>query len=134
MVIIYFNSVQWWIAEWNRPCNVYYETNISRFVFFRTLWLVFHTLLTNTCSKLKVETLICCGQSQQLKHQYDVMLYLFLTFNTCRWIYCFLLLTLNMYLSVGHGIKPTKQLKCTWNNMAVSLKHAHLTGVMKGTK
>ena len=21
--------VQLWIAEWNRPCNVYYETNIS---------------------------------------------------------------------------------------------------------
>ena len=41
----------------------------------------------------------------------------------------FLLLTLNMYLSVGNGIKSTKQLKCILNNMAVSLKHVHLTGV-----
>ena len=35
----------------------------------------------------------------------------------------FLLLTLNMYLSVGHKIKSAKQLKCTSNNRAVSLKH-----------
>ena len=56
-----------------------------------------------------------------------VMLYLFLTLNTCRWIWVFLLLTLNIYLSVGHRIKFTKQLKCTLNNMAVSLKHVHLT-------
>ena len=41
----------------------------------------------------------------------------------------FLLLTLIMYLSVGHGIKSTKQLKCTLNNMAVSLKHVHVTWV-----
>ena len=34
-----------------------------------------------------------------------------------------------MYLSVGHRIKSTNQLKCTLNNMAVSLKHVHLTGV-----
>ena len=37
------------------------------------------------------------------------------------------LLTLNMYLSVGHKIKFTKQLKCTLNNRAVSLKHVHMT-------
>ena len=41
----------------------------------------------------------------------------------------FLLSTLNMYLSVGHGVKSTEQLKCTLDNMAVSLKHVHLTGV-----
>ena len=41
----------------------------------------------------------------------------------------FLFLTLNMYLSVGHGVKSTKQLKCTLNNRAVSLKHVDLTGV-----
>ena len=35
----------------------------------------------------------------------------------------FLLLTLDMYLSVGHRIKSTKKLKCTLNNRAVSLKH-----------
>ena len=41
----------------------------------------------------------------------------------------FLLLTLNMYLSVGHRIKSTKQLKCTLKNKAVSLKHVHVTWV-----
>ena len=40
MFIIYFNSVQWQIVEWNRPCNFYYDTNISLFVFFRTLLLL----------------------------------------------------------------------------------------------
>ena len=39
----------------------------------------------------------------------------------------FLLLNLNMYLSVKHGIKSTKQLKCTVNDMTVSLKHVHVT-------
>ena len=34
----------------------------------------------------------------------------------------FLLLTLNMYLSVWHRIKSTKELKCTLNNWVVSLK------------
>ena len=41
----------------------------------------------------------------------------------------FLLLTLNMYLSVGHRIKSTKQLKCTLNNGVVSLKHVHATSI-----
>ena len=38
------------------------------FCVFRTLWPVSHTLLPNTCSKLKIETLYWyadCGQSQQ---------------------------------------------------------------------
>ena len=39
----------------------------------------------------------------------------------------FLLLTLNMYLSVGHRRKSTKQLKCTLKNRAVSLKHVPVT-------
>ena len=39
----------------------------------------------------------------------------------------FLLLTLNMYLPVGHGIKSTKKLKCTLKNRVVSLKHVHVT-------
>ena len=39
----------------------------------------------------------------------------------------FLLLTLNMYLSVGHRIKSTKQLKCTLKNRAVFLKHVPVT-------
>ena len=39
----------------------------------------------------------------------------------------FLLLTLNMYLSVGHKIKSTKSLKCTLNNRVVSLNHVHVT-------
>ena len=37
--------------------------------------------------------------------------------------------TVNLYFSVGQGIKSAKQLKCTLNNMAVSWKHVHLTGV-----
>ena len=41
----------------------------------------------------------------------------------------FLLLTLNMYLSVGHRIKSTKQLKCTLYNGVVSLKHKHKTSI-----
>ena len=39
----------------------------------------------------------------------------------------FLLLTLNMYLSVGHKIKSMKQLQHTLNNRAVSFKHVHVT-------
>ena len=39
----------------------------------------------------------------------------------------FLLLTLNMYLPLGHRIKSTKQLKCTLDSMAVSLKHVDET-------
>ena len=35
----------------------------------------------------------------------------------------FLLLTLGMYLSVGHRIIFIKQLKCTLKNKAVSTKH-----------
>ena len=34
-----------------------------------------------------------------------------------------------MYLSVGHRIKPTKQLKCSLNNGLVSLKHVYETSV-----
>ena len=99
---------------------------------FRTLWLFFHTLVTNTCSKLKVEKLYWSsgyGQSQQYKQKNDGMLHLFLNLNTCILILFFLLLTLNMYLSVGHMRKSTKQLKCTFKNRAVSLKHVHVTWV-----
>ena len=39
----------------------------------------------------------------------------------------FLLLTLNMHLSVGYRIKSTKQLKCTLKNRAVSLKYVPVT-------
>ena len=38
-----------------------------------------------------------------------------------------LLLTLNMYLSVGHGMKFAKQLKCTFSKKVVPLKHIHVT-------
>ena len=44
-----------------------------------------------------------------------------------------LLLTLNMYLSVGHKIKSTKQIKCTLNNRAVSLKHVATCDMSKST-
>ena len=39
----------------------------------------------------------------------------------------FLLLTLNMYFSVGRRIKSIKQLKCTLKNRAVYLKHLPVT-------
>ena len=35
----------------------------------------------------------------------------------------FLLITLNMFLSVGHRMKSAKWLSCALNNKAVSLKH-----------
>ena len=34
-----------------------------------------------------------------------------------------------MYLSFGHRIKLTKQLKCTLNSGVVSLKHVHETSI-----
>ena len=39
----------------------------------------------------------------------------------------FSLLTLNMYISVGHRIKSTKHLVCMISNKAVSLRHVHVT-------
>ena len=56
--------------KWNRPCNFYYETNISLFVFSEHYDLPFGPCWQNTYSKLKVETLYwyadCdCAQSQQ---------------------------------------------------------------------
>ena len=45
----------------------------------------------------------------------------------------FLLLTLKMYLSVGHKIKSTKQLKCTLSNKTVSLKHVATCSISKST-
>ena len=44
------------------------------------------------------------------------MLYLLLNLSTYILVYFFLLLTLNMDLSVEHRIKSTKQLKCTLKN------------------
>ena len=45
----------------------------------------------------------------------------------------FFLVTLNMYLLVGHKIKSTKHLKCTINNRAVSLKHVATYNMSKST-
>ena len=45
----------------------------------------------------------------------------------------FLLLNWNMYLSFGHKIKSTKQLKCTLNNREVSLKHVTTCNMSKPT-
>ena len=44
-------------------------------------------------------------------------------FNFVIYNLIFLLLTLDMYLSVWHRIKSAKKRKCTLNNRAVSLKH-----------
>ena len=43
---------------------------------------------------------------------------IFFDFEHIQQVNLFLFLTLNMYLSVGHTIKPTKQLKCTLKNRA----------------
>ena len=40
-----------------------------------------------------------------------------------------LLLSLNMYLLVGHKIKSSNQLKSTLNNMGISLKHVYMKWV-----
>ena len=58
-------------------------------------------------------TMACCFFFFKLEHMHINLI--------------FLLLTLNMYLSVGHRIKSTKQLKCTLKNRAVSLKHVPVT-------
>ena len=77
---------------------------IIRLVFLEHFWLVFHSVLANTCLKLKVETLYShadCGQHQQQKHQNDVMQYLFFYFEHIQQINLnFLLLILDMYMSV----------------------------------
>ena len=90
------------------------------FCAFRTLWLVCYTLLTNTCSKSKVETL--SKSATKTPEQYHaVFIFNFEHIQQINLI--FLLLTLDMYLSVGHKIKFTKKRKCTLNHRAVSLKH-----------
>ena len=83
------------INRWMKQGLTNFITKQITFCVFRTLWLVIHTLLTNTCSKLKVETVYCytdCGLSQQLKHHNDDMLHLFLTLNTfSKSIYFFII-------------------------------------------
>ena len=62
------------------------------------------------------------------------MLYFIFSFKHIQQInVTFLLLTLNMYLSVWHKIKSTKQLKSTLNNRAVSLKHVATCDMNKST-
>ena len=60
------------------------------------------------------------------------MLYFIFSFKHIQQInVTFLLLTLNMYLSVWHKIKSTKQLKSTLNNRAVSSKLAATSDLRK---
>ena len=95
------------------------------FCFFRKLWFVFLTLLTNACLKLKVETLYWyadCGQGQEWCHA----AFTFSSEHIQQINQIFLLLTLIMHLSAGHRIKSTKLLKCTLNNgLVVFLKDVH---------
>ena len=83
-------------------------------------------------SKLKVEKRYwyagyCQSQQQKTKERWHAVFIFKLEHLYINLI--FLLLTLNMHLSVGHRIKSTKQLKCTLKNRAVSLKHVPVTWV-----
>ena len=95
------------------------------FCVFRTLWLIFYTLLTNTCSKSKLQTLTCWlwskSATKTLERCHAVFIFNFEHIQQINLI-C-LLLTLDMYLSVWHRIESTKKLKCTLNNRTISLKH-----------
>ena len=106
---------------------------ISRFLFFQNVM----TCLSYTADKcfFKVKSrntiLICCLWSRSTintpKRCHAVFTFNFEHIQQINQV--FLLLTLNMYLSVGHRIKSTKQLKCTLNNGVVSLKHVHETSI-----
>ena len=81
---------------------------------------------------LKVEKLYWYAgydQSQQKKTKNDGMLYSFFKLERMHINLIFLLLTFNMYLSVGDRKKSTIQLKCTLKNRVVSLKHVPVTWV-----
>ena len=75
--------------------------------------------------------LICCQCSRSIlntpKRCHAVFTFNFEHMQQINQI--FLLLTLNMYLSVGHRIKSTKQLKCTLNTGVVPLKHVTETSI-----
>ena len=96
------------------------------------LWLVILTLLTNNSLKLKVETLywhaaVAKVNINYTKRCHDVFTFNFEQIQQINQI--FWLLTLNMYLSVGHMIKSTKKLKCSLKNEVVSLNHVHKTSL-----
>ena len=117
MFITYFNSVQWKIVELNRPCNFYYDTIYCFFFFFQNVV---------TCLSYNVDKYLF-----KVKSRNTTLIYWLLSKSTIRtpeWCHAvftftlkhiqqinliFSLLTLNMYLPVGHRIKSTKQLKCT---------------------
>ena len=61
------------------------------------------------------------------KTKNDGMLYSFFKLERMHINLIFLLLTFNMYLSVGDRKKSTIQLKCTLKNRVVSLKHVPVT-------
>ena len=112
----YFNSVQWQITEGNRP---YYETSISLWLSFIPYWQILVQIFK---SRNTIFIYWLWSKSIKIPELYHaVFIFDFEHIQQINLI--FLLLTLNMYLSVEHKIKSTKQLKCTLNNRTVSLKH-----------
>ena len=111
--IIHWDSLEysWNIAEWNRPWNFCYKTNISLFVFSEHYDLSF-----NPADKYldKVEnrnTILICwlwpkSTIQALEQFHAVFIVNFEHIQLINLI--FSLLTLNMYLPVGYWIKSTK--------------------------
>ena len=103
----------------------------SRFLFFQN----FMTCLSYTDDKclFKVKsrnTILTCWLWSKSTINTPERCYAVFTFNLKhiqQINQIFVSLTLNMYLSVGHKIKSTKQLNYTLNNGVVSLKHVHET-------
>ena len=95
-------------------------------------WLVFHTLLTNLFKVQSRNTILIywLWSKSTIKTPERCHVVFSFNFEHIQQInLIFSLLTLKMYLSVGHRIKFTKQSKCTLNNRAVSLKHVHVAWV-----
>ena len=112
------------------------------FCLSRTLWLSF----TNTCSydflshptdkylfKVKsINTILICWlwSKSTIKTSERCHTAFIFNFEHIQQInLILLLLPLNMYCSVRHRIKSTKQRQCTFSNRAVALKHVHVIWV-----
>ena len=111
--------INYWMKEY---LQLLVQNKYIAFCIFRTLWLIFHTMLTNTCLKLKVVWSKSATKTPEWCHA--VFIFNFEHIQQIDLI--FLLLTLDMYLSVWHRIESTKKLKitkCTLNNRTVSLKY-----------
>ena len=132
MFIIYFNSVQWQIAEWNRPCT-FITKQICRFLSFQNI-MTYVPHPTDKCLfKVKSRNTILIywlWSKSTIKTPERCHVVFSFNFEHIQQInLIFSLLTLNMYLLVGHSMKFTKQLNCLLSNRAVSLKQVHVAWV-----